>query len=141
MLEVNSSLIIQLINFLILLIVLNFLLYRPIRKILNQRKNEVSSSISMTGDWNLKAGSYSTELQENMNKTRMEGLKEKDLLKQKGLEEEKKMLQETHESIEEKINRNKQEIQEKLEQARLVLQKDVDGFSRDLAEKILGRGL
>lgn len=95
----------------------------------------------MTEDWNLKTGSYSTELQENMNKTRMEGLKEKDLLKQKGLEEEKKMLQETHESIEEKINRNKLEIQEKLEQARLVLQKDVDGFSRELAEKILGRDL
>ena len=98
-------------------------------------------SQKMAEDWNLKASSYSTELQENMNLTRKEGHKKKENLKQNGIEEEKRMLQEAHLSIEEKISRNRQEIQEKLRQAREVLQNEVDGFSRELAEKILGRGI
>lgn len=141
MLAVNSSVIIQIINFLVLLIILNFVLYRPIRKILNHRNEEISSTRRMTEEWDLKAGSYSTEFQENVNRTRKEGINEKEILKQEGLEEEKRILQETHIALEEKINRSRLEIQGKLEQARIALQGEVDGFSKELTEKLLGRGI
>ncbi len=44
MLEINNTLIIQIANFLVLLFLLNIILYKPIRKILGQRQEEMRTS-------------------------------------------------------------------------------------------------
>lgn len=137
----NYSLFIQIANFLILLLLLNFILYRPIRRILNQRKEEMNTSRDTAEDLRQRAHRFSVELEENMNETRKFGLSEKEAIKNKGLEEEREMLQRVNSSIEEKLSNKRKDIQEKLANAQQTLQAEVDGFSRELAEKILGRGI
>ena len=88
----DYSLFIQIANFLVLMAVLNTILYRPIRKILNQRREKMATSKSIADDFGQKADRFSSELQDNMNKTRKNGLNEKEVIKSKGLEEERQML-------------------------------------------------
>lgn len=137
----NYSLFIQIANFIVLLLVLNIIIYRPVRKILNQRREEMAASKSITEDLEQKADSFSTELQGNISETRKKGLNEKESIKNRGLEEERVMIQKAHSSMEEKLSKKRTEIQEKLDKARQALQSEVDGFSNELAEKLLGRGI
>ncbi|MFC1863408.1 ATPase, partial [Thermodesulfobacteriota bacterium] len=60
----NYSLFIQIANFLVLLFVLNIILYRPIRKILYKRREEMATTKSVAEDLEKKSDIVSTELQE-----------------------------------------------------------------------------
>lgn len=141
MLNIDYTLVVQIINFLFLLFVLNIIAYRPIRGILNKRNEEMLSNEEKTRDWKQKAERFSGELEENIALTRKEGQKEKESLKDQGMEQEKEMIRDAYSSVEENIEKVRTEIQERVEQASTALQSELDGFSKELAEKMLGRSL
>ena len=137
----NITFLFQIANFLILLFILNIILYKPIRKILGQRGNEVISFQEMIEDFQNRSEKESKALEENMASARSQGFKEKETLKSAGLEEEKVMVQQAISSAEEKIGKAKGEIDQDTAQARRSLEEEVSVFSQELAEKILGRSI
>jgi len=139
MLEIDYTLFIQIANFLFLLFLLNIILYRPIRGILNRRKEEMTSTEEQTVEWGQKADKFSEELEENISKTRKDGFQDREDLKNEGLQDERVMLQEANATAEEKLLKARDEMQERLAQVRQSLQAEVKGFSQELAEKIIGR--
>ena len=98
MLKLDYSVFIQIANFLILIFILNIVLYRPIRRILGQRKDEMNTLQGATGDYQSKAARYAEQLEENMAGARREGYKEKEEKRAEGLD-----LEKTIEEIERKI--------------------------------------
>jgi F-type H+-transporting ATPase subunit b len=141
MLTIDYTLIIQLLNFLLLILLLNIIVFRPIRNILNKRKEEMSLDAGKAQEFGQKTEKYSAELQMNITGVRKNGIKEKESLKSEGIEEEQKMLKDTYSMMEDKTNRARAELEEKRIKARDSLQKEIKGFSTDLAEKFLGRGI
>ena len=141
MLNINYTLLIQIANFLFLLLVLNFIAYRPIRGILNRRKQEISSRKEDAESWKQRAEKRSEELEENISATRKEAVKEKANIKDQGLDQEKAMLQEAHSGAEAKLDKVRMEIRDRTDQVSISLQRELEGFSREFAEKILGRGV
>lgn len=140
--DINHYLIlIQIVNFLILLFLLNIIVYRPIRGILNRRKEDMDSTSNITDEWKMKIEKYSAEIEDNIYSTTKEGLKERSDLRNKGLSAEKELLQDAYSQVEEALVKAKNEITEKIKNARVSLQDEMDSFSRELAEKILGRSL
>jgi F-type H+-transporting ATPase subunit b len=137
----DYTLFIQIANFLFLIFVLNIIAYRPIRAILEKRKEEMTTDANITKDWIQKAEQSSEELENNRSVTQKEGLKEKDSLKDQGTVQEREMLKEAYKTVEENIEQARSEIQEKLHQVSRTLQEEMEGFSQELAEKILGRGI
>ncbi len=141
MLDINYTLFIQIANFLFLLFILNILLFKPIRKILGERSHEMGSYEGQIGDFRGKSDQYEKELQENMVGARKEGFQEKEGLKNEGLGTEKELLQEATSAAGEKIGKAKQDIESKAGDARATLENEVAAFSKELAEKILGRSI
>jgi len=141
MISVDYSLFIQIANFLVLLFLLNIILYRPIRKILGKRSDEMSSFQSMIDDFLSKSTQCEKDLESNKGAARREGFEEKENFKQEGLEEEKEVLQSAITKAEEEINQAKKEIELKVTDVRQSLENEVALFSKDLAEKILGRSI
>jgi F-type H+-transporting ATPase subunit b len=137
----NITVLFQITNFLLLLFLLNIIVYRPIRKILGQRGDEVISYQEMVEDFQSRSEKDAKTLEENVAGARSEGFREKESLKSAGLEEEKLMLQEAVSSAEEKIGKAKGEIDRNTVQARQSLEEEVRVFSQELAEKILGRSI
>ena len=135
------TVVIQVAVFLLVLFILNLIVYRPIRGILISRKEEMSSSEDQANDWMRKADEYSEEIEENMIAIRSEGLKEKSDLRNKGLETEKELLEDAYARVEASAGKAKEEIKEKINNARVSLQEEMEGFSHELAAKILGRSL
>jgi F-type H+-transporting ATPase subunit b len=139
MLNIDYSVFIQIANFLILLILLNIILYRPIRRIMIRRKKEMTSTEESARDWRLKVDNYSEEVEKDLLEIRKKGIKEKGNFKNQGIEEEREMLRATYSSVEEKIDKIRIEIRDEISKVRQSLQSELDTFSQELAEKILGR--
>ncbi len=137
----NFTVFFQIANFLLLLLILNFTVYRPIRRILGQRGDEFLSFQGMIEDFQNRSEKDAITLEENMASARSEGFKEKENLKNAGLEEEKVTLQGAISSADEKIGKAKGEIDRDAAQARQSLEEEVKVFSKELAEKLLGRSI
>jgi F-type H+-transporting ATPase subunit b len=141
MLKIDSTLLIQIANFLLLLFFLNIFLYRPIRKILSQRHDETSSLKKTIEDYNDRSEQNERGIEEGVVQARKEGYEQKENVKGQALDEEKAILQEAGSSVEEKKDKANKELGSKIADVRKILEEQVAGFSQELAEKILGRSI
>ena len=141
MLKIDYSLFIQIANFLLLLFLLNRILYRPIRRILAERAEQMSTFENTIADLQQKSARDADALEQNMKGARREGFDRKEGLRGEGLEEEKGMIQRASATAGERIDEAKAEIGRHVEDVRKALEKDIGAFSQDLAEKILGRNI
>ena len=141
MLNINYTLIIQIANFLILLLILNIILYKPIRKILRRRREEIRDSEKTIEDFLDRAARLAEQLEQIMVAARKDGFKEKEDRKNQGRDEEAKMLQSTIDSVGKKISKAKEDIEQNMAGLRQSLEKEVSLFSQELAEKVLGRSV
>jgi len=139
MLEIDVTLFFQIADFLLLLILLNILLYKPVRNIIRQRNEQVSSLQATVEDLSSKAQQEEVALKENVALARKEGFKEKENLKAQGIEEEKSIVQQAMTQAEQKVGAARSEIETTLAEVRKTLEEQVSIFSKELAEKILGR--
>jgi F-type H+-transporting ATPase subunit b len=135
------TLFLQLANFLFLLFILNIILYRPVRQILGKRKAEVDGLQLSVSELEGNANRFAGDLEEGMAKARKAGYQEKEGLKNQGLEEEKKLLKEAASASGERMGQARTEMEQKLLEARGTLEKELSVFSREVAEKILGRSV
>ncbi len=137
----NITVFIQIVNFLFLLLILNIVFYKPIRRILGRRSEEVRGLYESIEDFREKSDQYIKGLEESYNGVRDDGFKEKDKLKKAGTEVEKEILQEAISSAEAKIGKARDEIDRSITGVRQSLEDELNMFSKELAEKILGRGV
>jgi F-type H+-transporting ATPase subunit b len=141
MLEINSTFFFQIGNFLLLLLLLNIVLFRPIRRIMIRRDEEVDSLQKSIENYQGRSEQNEKNIEEGMVLARKDGFAVKEKLKGKGLEEEKLVLQGANSSVEEKLGKAKSEMEMKMADVRKALEDQVAGFSTELAEKILGRSI
>ena len=96
----DSTVFIQIANFLILLLILNFMLFRPIRDIISKRDEEISGLEKSLEDLEQLYGNKERGIEEKMVQARKEGFLEKENLKSEGLKEESTIIKKASEAIE-----------------------------------------
>ena len=141
MLNIDGTMLLQIVNFLVLLFILNLILFRPIRKVLAQREEEMNSRQKTIDGFQDQAEKNEKGIEEGIVKARKEGYAEKEAVKSEGLKEEKEILQEAGSGVEQKLSAAKKEIETKIAVAREALEGQIAGFSDELAQKILGRSI
>jgi F-type H+-transporting ATPase subunit b len=141
MLNIDGTIFIQIVNFLVLLFVMNIILYKPIRGILAKRDEEMDSRRSSVEKYRNKAEKDQKGIEEGLIAARKDGFLEKESFKAQGIEEEKGILQEAGGSVEKKLDAAKKDLDSKLVDVRKTLEGDMQVFSNELAEKILGRSV
>lgn len=141
MLSVDQTLVIQIVNFLILLFLLNIFLYKPIRGILAKRSEAENGLQSSIDDYQSRADENEKGVEEGKVQARNEGTKEKENLKGLGLEKEQGIVQEAMSAAEEKIGNARKDVDAKMADVKKSLEEQVAVFSTELAEKILGRSV
>ena len=93
----------------------------------------------MISDFQDRSTRNEKELEENRMGARKDGFNEKESLRNEGLEQEKSLVQEAISSTTEKIGHTKQDIEKQMAVVRESLEIHIEDFSKELAEKILGR--
>lgn len=139
MLKIDISLLIQIVNFLFLVFVLNAVLYRPIRQIMEKRRNEMDALDKEVARFKGMCEEKDHAIEETIISARREGNKHKEELRKMASEEEGKILSEANQSVQERMQRAKEEIERSLEEAKKALDEQINIFTQELVQKILGR--
>lgn len=137
----DSSFIIQMVNFIFLILVLNFILYKPIRKMLIQRKEKIQG-LELTietahKDVEEKNQAFALAIRD----ARAQGLKEKDVFLQEASGEEQKIIESINQKAQAELTEVRTKIAQEADKARGALQKEIDIFASEISQKILGRAV
>jgi F-type H+-transporting ATPase subunit b len=141
MIDIDWTLYAQLINFLLLVFLLNVVLFRPIRNALKERQAKL---LAQEADINLLADqgrSLEDEIKEKLAAARREGAGSRESLKQEGAQAEATLLEEVKRQVEVEWATVEKKIKADMAKARTSLQKQAQSFAQLLATKILGREL
>jgi F-type H+-transporting ATPase subunit b len=139
--ELNLSFFVQIVNFGILALVLNIFLYKPIRKVLADRRQVVDGARD-------KAASVDQEVQEKMSQyeTRLRDAKadasarRAETLKQ-AQAEETAILEKARSEATTSLVSIRDRVAKEAADARVLLKQQAELLSTDISEKILGRSL
>lgn len=139
--DINSSLWIQMANFVVLVFILNFLLYKPIRTILKQRaekKAQLSSEITASLEG---AKDKEEALEAELIDARRQGAGAVEELKSEGRAKERELIDAATKEMEATVGAVRKEIEASIGEARDELKAQVKDFGKELAQKILGRSI
>ena len=135
----DKSLFIQIINFLLIIWILNVLLYKPIRKILIQRKERFANLENNIDTLNKEAQDKDDAYASGIHEARSKGLGEKELLLQAAADEEKEIIDKINQKAQAELAAVREKIAKDTESVRESLQQEIDTFANAISERILGR--
>jgi F-type H+-transporting ATPase subunit b len=141
MIDVNITLLIQMLNFLVFLFLMNLILYRPIRRVVAQRRQFMADRQEEIDRADSEALAAVQEFNASIQEARAEGRRKIQELKVAAYEQEKDLLQEASDRAAGQLQEMRAQVRKDVAAAREELSGQVRSFSVELAQKILGRSL
>jgi len=139
MVSVDASVFIQIVNFIFLVFVLNIVLYKPIRKVLIQRKEKIAGLEQGIDGADRDAKEKDDAFMSGVKDARVNGLKEKEILLQEASGEEKKVLEKINKKAQADLAEVREKIAKDAESVGKSLHQELDVFANEIGQKILGR--
>jgi len=141
MITIDASIWFQIIGMLVLIVVLNSLLYKPIRQMLQERESKMAA-IREEAE---RSERNTDQLLENFNaklaNARSQGIKKREELKAQAREEEKALIEESTKEATQKKQELLGELTAQIEAARKELKAQAEAFAVEIAQKLLGRAI
>lgn len=141
MIDINIVLFYQLANFLVLLIVLNAILFKPIRQIMQERELGISSAFgdakSAQGRMQQLLESYNASLAE----AKQKAASTYNTIYQQGLDAQRDMIAAERAKAGEMLDKARAEIAAASAAAQTDLKKDAERLSQEITAKLLGRAV
>lgn len=141
MIDIDWTLYAQIINFLLLVFLLNVVLFRPIRNALKERQAKLlaqETEINLLTD---QGRSLEDEIKEELAAARRAGAGARETLVQEGAQAEATLLDEVKQQVAVEWATVEKKIKADIAKARASLKTQAQSFAQLLATKILGREL
>lgn len=141
MISIDVTLLVQMVNFLAFLVIMNILLYRPVRRIMERRNKLVLSQKSDIERAQQEADQALREFEETIKNARIMGRQKIEEYKEKARAYEKELIQKAYQEAAEQVARVREEIRKERELALRELRDQIRVFSLEVVQKILGRSV
>lgn len=139
MIDLDWTFFAQLVNFLIILTVLNLILYRPIRGIIKKRAEVMSEKLGSIEDFAAKAEAKLESYKTALSGARVEAQQLRVALKTEGAEVESSVLAKAGAEAAEKVAAARKEIDGQKQAALKSLRDEVASHAKNVAEKVLSK--
>jgi len=139
--NVNFTLFIQLINFLILLLLLNSLLYKPVLAKIREREAKIKADRDKASQLDAEVLEQEKKHQEALIEARQVAGKEKAELLAEAKKSEADILEKARIEAARIVDDMKSSIQAESEKARAALKGEMAPLAQSISEKILGRAI
>ena len=141
MIELNVAFFVQVVNFGILVLVLNIFLYKPIRKVLAERRQVIDGARETAASVDLEVQEKMAQYEAKLRDAKSEaGASRAESLKQ-AQQEETAVLEKARKESSESLASIRTKVAKEAADARELLKKQAEALSGDICEKILGRSL
>lgn len=139
MIEINFTLIIQIINFLALIFILNIVLYKPILKVLEEREERVDGqqqqAKKILEDGQVLVGDYNQKLYN----AKVEAMNAKNAARNEASNQANGIIETARKEAEEIIAQMQQQMASEMAQAKKELEPELSVMASTIAQQILGR--
>lgn len=141
MINLDLAFVLQFINFGLLVLILNAFLYKPIRAMLAQRRQEIQAArekaVAVDEQVQSKVSQYEARLQDARAEA---GAKRAELVKA-AQEEEARLMEKARQDASGSLAAIRERIATESASAKSMLKEQAEGLSNEICEKILGRSL
>lgn len=141
MINLDLAFFIQLVNFGILVLVLNVMLYRPLRAILQKRRLEIETAGERAAAVDQDVQEKMSRYEERLRSAKVEAGARKSELVKEALAEESVMMEKARKDAAASLGLIRERVARESVEAREMLRKHAEMLSGDICEKILGRSL
>ncbi|WP_028572775.1 ATP synthase F0 subunit B [Desulfonatronum lacustre] len=137
MIDVNISMLIQLINFFIVLAVLNAILYRPIRAVIKKRAQRLSEQLRDVENFTAQAQEKMAAYTGALTVAQQQGVEIRSQFKAEGYQEEATLLDGANKSAAQELKAAREDAAAQVRAGKKTLTSRVDGFARQVTEKVV----
>ncbi len=141
MIDIDWTLFAQLVNFLVLVFLLNMVLFRPIRNSMKERQAGMAAQEAEVGSLMDRGQGIGAEIADNLAQARRDALSRKEGLRQEGAQAETSLLEAVKKEVDAEWVKVEGKIKADMAKARKALKTQAQSFAQMLASKILGREL
>ncbi len=141
MVELNITLVYQMVNFLILMFILNLLLYKPILSIIEKRQKTFDDSDSEIKRLNETIERKMAEYEDKVRQAKMKAVEEKGEIVKEGTDKAKDILDDVRAEVPGMMEGFREKLDAEVSAARSFLNSKSKELSVEIAEKVLGRSV
>lgn len=141
MLEFNATFIVAMISFVIFIIIMNQIFYKPIFKIINERQKFIDDNYSDAKNSKEKADSILHEKDERLNRTLSDSRKLVSDKVDEANEKAKSITDEAKKTSQDKITNAKQSLSKSESETAEALKNNVKDLAENISSKILGENV
>jgi len=139
--SINIAFFFQVVNFLLLMLLLNIFLYRPIRKILSERAEEIAGGHAKAAEVDKDVQEKMAQYEARLREAKTKASEERGALKKVALAEEAVILDKARQEATDSVNALKKRVSKEAADAREFLREQTQSLSLEICEKVLGRRL
>lgn len=141
MIDINVSLFMQLANFIVLFIVLNAILFKPIRQVMQEREQGIRSAFGDAKAAQERMQSLLDQYNASLAEAKQKAATTSNALYQQGLDAQRDMIAAERAKAGEMLDKARAEIAAASAVARNDLKKEAERLSQEIATKLLGRAV
>lgn len=141
MVDINSTLLIQLANFLVLLLALNLILFKPLRRIIQERELGISTAFTDAKTAQEQMQRLLEQYNASLTEAKQKATAAYTALYQQGLDSQREMITAERATAGETLDKARAEIAAAADAARTDLKQEADRLSQDITAKLLGRAV
>lgn len=141
MIKIDWTILLQAANFMVLMLVLNSILYRPLRDLLNRRRESLEGAHGRARELEAQIAEKMGRYQEQLQQAKLKGNEEKAALRAAAARNEAELLAAAHQSASDQLQAIKNRVQAEATAARMSLKVETEVLAARVATKVLGRAL
>jgi F-type H+-transporting ATPase subunit b len=141
MIDINVSLFMQLANFIVLFVVLSLILFKPIRQVMREREQGISSALGDAKTAQERVQSLLDQYNASLAEAKQKATTSYNTLYQQGLDAQRDMIAAERSKGGELMDKARADIASTAAGARAELRKEAERLSQDITAKLLGRAV
>lgn len=141
MISLNFTLFIQMGLFLILMLILNRFVFKPMVALLEEREKRIKDPGADAKGMETEVEKMRLKYQATLNDAKLRAIEERNKLRKEGTDREQEIITSAYKASEETISEIKVKIDKEVGIARETLRKEAVSLSSNMAEKLLGRSV
>ena len=141
MISLNATIVVQIINLLVLLVILNKILYRPVRRIMTERRQQVEGGLLRAGDLRREVRHKSQTYTRDMAKGKAEVRHRLKEMLEETESKSQKLISESHAKAREEVRRFEEGVERQMIAAKGQIADEAKKLAETMATQVLGREL
>jgi F-type H+-transporting ATPase subunit b len=129
--------VVLLVNFLVLVYLLNILLFRPLLGVFSERQNTVKGSLDAAREMDAKKEEGIEKMNRELSEARHKAKDAFEKLREEGLSRQKTLLADAEQQASAMLQRAREELKAEAEKARGSLKADAEKFSDEIVRKLV----